>query len=346
MSLGTILTKMASVGALQLNNDDQLNLAISQVNDAAEELLRENDLIGGLVEQVFNIDPTVGNQVTLPWYVGVVRGVRYYSPAMRMNAIDMRPRYASRFWQSETMLDFRIKQDTCLLREITNTGSLTITLRAALSVPVTISIAGQTLNAAEEVESLTIPIGSLSITTVNSFLDIKSISKNITTDCDVDIYDMDGLLLSTIANDQLTAKYVLAQIYDSPNNLNGGTSIMQPFTQYIELLYKPRFLRLVAPADEFQCQGYDTAIFWKWMEHRALYKVPPDAQSALVYKAQGDKICADVAKEHDLNIKKSLNFGTNAYLEVQARLRAQRSFSSRGDMGYGYSGGYAGNSTV
>ncbi len=304
------MLKLASVGAIKLDNAEQFALTLVQVNEAAEELYKENDLVGALWEQVFEVNPVVGNQITLPNYVGQIRAVRYYCPDLRIGQVDMRPKYAARTWQSSQGLDWRNKDEVATFREITNASLLTITFKEPLTNAVQVTVVGETENAAQLNETIRFAIGDQTKTTVNSFNTIKSISKNATTSSNCDVYDIDDLLLASIPNNQATSTYRLAQIIQSPNNaVTGGQ--WQPLGNYVELLFKWRLKPFVATTDEFICPDYDTAIFWKWKQHRCLYKEVPDLQGAMACLAQANKIVKDIANDHDQNLKKSINFGPN-----------------------------------
>ncbi len=245
MSLKNILVELASIGAIQLGNAEQLLLATNQVNKAAEELYKENDLI-------------------VP-----------------------------------------------LLRDIENAGPLSFTFKAPLLAPLTITVVGATENAAQYTETLSLLAGQSTAVTLQSFESVSSIAKSLTTNSDCDVTDIDGLLLATIPNNQLKVLYTMVEIINNPTNSAGNGVNAQPIATFVELLWKPRYNPMVALTDEFQLAGYDTAIFWKWKEHRCLYKENPDTQGALTCLAQASKIVKDIANNHDQNLKKSMNFGSN-----------------------------------
>lgn len=326
MSLRNILLDIATIGGIKIDNADQQQYVTFRVNQAAQEIYEQNDPIGSLREQVFSVAVESGLQISLPSSVGRVRAVRYYMPQLNLKTVDMRPRYAAKFWQSKNMLAWRLKGEYPIKRDVENASLVTVTFRKPLTVACSVTIAGTTDDAAQDSEVLEFAVGDTTLTTTKSFLSFDAISKSVATNSDCDITDVDGLELATIANNQLQSLYQIIQLINPPNSRQ-SPSIYSPVTPYVELLWKMRFKPFVNLDDEFQCPGYDKAIFWKYMEHKAL-TAPPEPELAIGYKLKCDMILEQIAHDTDQNIEKSMNFGENATFNAFEQINRYDSGSS------------------
>ena len=310
MAVQDIVNDIASVGGIDLTSQDQLTFTISRVDQAARELYDQNDLIGSLREQVFNAAVQSGMQVSLPNYVGRVRACRYYFPELNLQTVDMRPRYAARFWQSKNLLSWRLKTDQALLSDISNTGIMGIAFKDASTVDVNITIIGSGDFADHQAETLLIKAGTNAVNTFNSYNKIETFAKDVETMQNCYMVDSSGKLVSYIPNNQKRALFAMVQIINLPNRVNQTT--FAPVTNFVEVLWKIRYKPLVNMTDEFVVPGYERAIFWKYLELQARLMTTPDLNAAAAHGAQADKIVKDVANDSDQSIEKTLNFGTNA----------------------------------
>lgn len=322
MSLKTIITDLASEGGIRANDSEQLTLLTYRLNKAAEELYNQNDLIGSLREQVFNVSTdSEGMQITMPSYVGRVRAVRYYYPSIDLKMVDMRPKYAAKFWQSKNFISWRLKGESPLQVDITNASLVTVTFAQPLTVAVTVTIEG-TIEGATGLtqEKLAFEIGQTTLTTLLSFETITNIVKSAPTLYDCDVTDVDGRSLALVPNNAVKSLYQWVQVMNLPNNTNGGQQTTYlPITDYVEVLWKQRFRPFINLEDEFICPWYDQAIIWMYKKQKALLQAETDPNffiAAKGFQTQCDKIINDVAHESDQNLEKYMNFGSNQFLSA------------------------------
>src|SRR6202021_1865488 len=132
MALKHILDLIASNGGVTLSDSQQLDYTTAQVNMNARELYEQNDLVGSLREQVYNVNIPAGNLITLEPYVGTLRAVRYFYPALNLKVKSSAPHYTAKFWQVKDFLAWQAKGDRAIYRDITNEGILTFTFKQAL----------------------------------------------------------------------------------------------------------------------------------------------------------------------------------------------------------------------
>lgn len=345
MALKDILSNIAADGGIDLMNSDQLMFTTRKINDAAKELYEENDLVGSLREQVRNVDVPVGNIISLPYYVGKVRAVRYYSPQLNLKVRSMAPRYTAKFWQSKDFLSWELKGDRALSTDITNAGILTATFQAPVDVDVNVTFIGTTPTASQAIETLAFKVGDTYKTTTNQFLDISAISKDALTNSNVVITDVDIRPISGVANNQFKALFQTVQIVNMPNNLNGTGGTFQPASTYVEVLWKLRFKEFKTPntiseaTDEFICPNYDQAIYWKFKENRLLLSSDAtvfSANQAKEYKAKCDQIVKNVGQDASNSMEMSMNFGENPVLDAFANIMLNQQYPGY-PLGFPYS---------
>ncbi len=322
MPLSTILADIASEGGYDINNSDQKKLTVYRINKAAKELYGQEDLIGSLFEQVMKVDLQEGNQVTMPNTLGRIRAVRYYYPQMNLGLVDMRARMQPLFWQAKGMLSWRVKREGPLVRDIANASILTISFKKPLTVACSVTIAGQTIDASFNSETLAFAIGDQTKTTTSSYSDIDNLSKSVPTGSDCGVFDVDGRMISLIPNNELQPLYTLVQVMNQPNGAMGNPSGIQPIADYVECLWKKKFRPFVNDADEFICPWYDDAIYWMYKKHEALRNPVAVEQGqtapAVMYDSMVSKIMKDVAHDFEQNMDMYMNFGRNALLSAQS----------------------------
>ncbi len=327
MALKNILNLIASNGGVTLSDSEQLAYTTDQINQSANELYDQNNLVGSLREQVYNVNIPQGNLVSLEPYVGNVMAVRYFWPQLNLRVRSSAPHYTARFWQVKDFLAWQMKDNRPIHTDISNDGILTFTFKQALTVALNISIIGASGFASQIIESIACPVGTLTVSSVNTYSELSALTKDAPCNADCIVTDIDGNEIATIANHQYKSLYQICQIIDLPNNNLGTSQGFIPGCTYVEMLWKLRWKPMVNPQDEFLCPGYDEAIFWKYMERKALLDSTQSiftANQADKFKAKADKIIKDVGQNASQSYEMSLNFGENPTLEAFAYIQHNR----------------------
>lgn len=228
---------------------------LREINKAAKVLWESNDLVFALREQYFTF-PTDDSQVTLPWYVGQLRGVRRPHTDGRDPVMvnDMRPRYHYNSW-GQGLNTFRVKQVSPIATLITSPTQLVISVDSAESVPVTVTVVGSTDTSAATSSVATLAAGETSVTMSKVFNDIKSIRKDMLTECDVVISDERETVLSVIPNMLYEPRYLLVNVTEA-----GCFAIVSGDCFTVEILYKPTFVPFFNDYDTFGTPNYDEEI--------------------------------------------------------------------------------------
>ena len=250
----------------------------AQINNVVENLYNAQDLPNSLFEIITFYDQDA-KLVSLPSYVGHIRGARYYDSPYGITLRDIRPRYATDSYTIQ-LADFREVGVSSLAIQPDEWSILTFSLPEGevAEKDIVIAIVGETSVASRIEEQVTIPEGSRSVSSINNWKEAPSvIRKNDTNNHDITVTDINGEELAIIPNHMLASTYSIWQFRD--DNLLGQIS-----TNSIEVLYKEKLRPLVNDYDEFLLSKYDDIIAWQFLE--------------LYYsKQEGKKELADQARD-------------------------------------------------
>jgi len=315
MALKDIIRKVCD--DLGLDAVDQRAQVVDLINDTIDDIYKKSDMYGCLFEQIMRYDNTL-HQIALPSYVKYVRGMRDYATGFQLQVHDMRPRYASSGWAEqwqEYLLPYRDKQEVPIKRITDVEGPLTFTISEVESSDILFSIVGGNSNANRIIEAVTLPAGSLTVTSAK-FYDLEKvarISKNISPlKSDVVITDINGVEVSGIFNDQDRAAFRMMQIPDYRLRTAGA----DPNNSYIELLYKVRTQRLINDEDEFVVpEVYDDTFYWG---SKARYLSKKEGRESDVAMAVGkmNETLNDANRDATEGVKKMITFMPNPIFEI------------------------------
>ena len=218
MAVKQILDRVGSKMGLDPTNPDARSVLLAYLNEAANELYQQTDLPGSIMEMVFKVN---GDQtISLPSYVGKVRGVREMASMQVWHVNKMRPRYNQFNW-SDMWRNIRLLNDRAIQATVTNT-SVGILSVAQIETPnVTVTLSGPTVNSTLVNETLTLgsnasivntPSGQLyEVQSQNAFTDYTAVKKSAVNGYDITLSDVDGKVLTVIPNNQIESIY---QVWD------------------------------------------------------------------------------------------------------------------------------------
>lgn len=267
MSLRNIKDAIQLATGINWNNTSDATKYLAVVNSGAYELYTALDLVGSICETIVRFD-SESKIIALPYFVGGIRGVRWYSSPWKIVFNDIRPRYNNAGW-GEQSLNWREIGFSPLGEEIDNYSCLKFTIPFKESSNITLLITGATENSAQITETLVLPANSLEVTTVNQFKTVESIRKAATNSYNITILDANDTVLGEIPNNQLSSSYQIVQIVDDSFTSSAYSN------SGVECLFKRRWFPFVLDTDEFPCTGYDDAIVCKFLE---LYYAPLDGK--------------------------------------------------------------------
>lgn len=236
--------------------DDQ-QYCIDLLNESSKDFWFSRDLTNSLGEVI--IVCLDNHQLSLPSFIAEPRALRELDSFIPWRLSDIRPRYYKNSWADDSIRNWRVKSDSCIARDVTNTAPPNIIVPFVESPNIQVTITGSTQDARQITETQII-VNTITPFT-NSFVDYQVIKKDRANLCDVLIQDADGLDLSIIFNNEKEANFKIidaGQYFSNP----------QPFP--VEVLFKPRYIPFVNLTDEFQLRGYDDALIQKMI---ALYEM-------------------------------------------------------------------------
>jgi hypothetical protein len=284
-----------------------------EINRAAEELWNTCDLDSSVMECCFimyqETDPTTGiteNSITLPNFVGDIRGFRRYGLGQIVKPAAMTARYQSGNWFPANMLTWRVKYTGPQSLWLDNVAPLKLYLEYPQSEEVTVTIngAGEFANKIEE--NVTFAVGETEKITTNSFTPlgvsalypINAILKDKVTTCDLIVKDVNEKEISRIPNNLFFARFQLVNITDM--------YLAQPinYTVPVDCLFKTRYQPLYYDSDTFCSNAYDNVILWKVLSNNASSKEVADA-----YNKQYRNFVTQLTANQELAIIKPINVG-------------------------------------
>lgn len=317
MSLKNILLDISSVLSLDITDPDEKAYHVEKINEAAQELYTANDLPGCLREQLFQIDDSQTYQVSFPFYVDKIRAARFYNNWIGPIPVEtMTPRYHSSKWGNKGLIKLRIKGiGMALCRDLQDISPLIFTLSNTNgeAAAVSFNIVGQTVDSQRVYETVTIPIGSYTVTTVNNYKSVEKIEKTALNTLDCVITNLLGTEVARIPNSELKSSYTIAMIREDEFAplMNNSYPL-----NTIELLYKLRFTPMRELYDEFPCPNCDKIIFWKFCEHYYSYKPGMEEQRNIASR-KCKKLIQELFENDSLGSQLLLEFGANTMYEGQ-----------------------------
>jgi hypothetical protein len=328
MPVSYILQVVGAKTGLNPNVASSRSTLLRWLNEAAEEIYYESDPPNSLQEQAFKVN---GDQtISLPWYVGPIRGIREVDSQIVWSMNRMRPRYAQFNWP-DSWRNIRLIGEQALQATITNQSNVIVTTPFVENPPVIVTSTGQTEFGSSVSENIT--LSSTSVQSVNAYINITAIKKNVVNAYDITINDIDGKLLSTIPNCQLTAKYQIYDVSVCPW-LAVSTSTLE---HYIEILYKKAFYTLYNNEDEFVFGNkYDYVLINKMIQLWNEEQGKPDLATAFDSKAT--RSVARIQQDQHRATEDKVNFVANEHDTILPRVRPGRRkyYRGYGSRGYGY----------
>lgn len=325
MALQYILAQLGKKIGLDPNEPSQRPVLLSYANEGARELYMQADIAGSLMEMCFKVN---GDQtVSLPSYVGFVRGVRELASQAPWHINQMWPRYNQFNWP-DTFKNWRLKNRQALQATVTNQSQGVIKVAVVEVPPVVVSLTGPTQSASLITE--VVVMDALIKNTTNDFLNYISVVKNRVNNCDVTLQDVDGKLLTTIPNNELEAQYQIIDVSSCPW-LAQSTS---PLDNYVEVLYKQTLRYLSNDGDTYPSPNCDDIIVNKGMQLWGEEQNKPD--QAIAYDAKATRTLARLQEENNRATEDIVSLVNNPHDSLFPRINGGRRRRYRGYYGANY----------
>jgi len=305
--LKDIIAELTAEHSLDIITPEERILQLRRINRAAIFIYNLGDIWGVMDEGVFNFNVET-SQVSLPEYVGHVRGARYYDIRYRAPLDAMGNRYGTGLGNDLWYLNLREKEVSPLSRNIENQSIFKLSIPIVETEDIIVDCVGPTDNSARAKDTITIAKNTLA---ADGKLDFKSpmysIRKNRKTTYDITIKDVEDNILAVVPNYLYISRFHIYQVYDYP-----FSSVSSSTTMAIEVFYKKRFSPFVDDEDIFVAgEEYEDAIVKLFAADRAK---DIDTRNALFKEAM--RRVGDIHKDHDAGKIQRLTFGSNPYFNM------------------------------
>lgn len=186
--------------------------ALREINYAWKEIWSSDDMPDSLFEVTVLVDVAT-SRVSLPWYVGEIRGVRMNTFGPRVVLNTPRPAY-----QDESYIlspyTWRILGSSPLNSSITNATTLDVSFVEPVSETVIVSLIGPNDNGTDVREQLTFKAGEKIHRSIQRFTDLSALTKDKITQTDMVVVNLDGTTIASVPNSQFEARVKVVQITD------------------------------------------------------------------------------------------------------------------------------------
>ena len=269
MSVEYILDRAGKKLGINPGDNHQRSIMLDYLNEAAQELYEESDMVGSLVEDSFYVQ---GNKtIALPSNVSSIRAIREKESKYPWKLSNLTERYAynnleqdDRTWRIKGYEPFKVTP--------TSFSGMKAVVTAAMST-ITITVVGSAAGISRAFEEVTLSSTSNAFST--TFTSIESIIKSDVCTYDISIkdtcfactYDIsikqsDDTVVALIPNNEKESQYLIVDVSEFP----WESTAAQDDQHTLEVVYKKKLPYLSKDSDEFPADGYDNIIVNKVMQ--------------------------------------------------------------------------------
>ena len=256
MSVEYILDRAGKKLGINPGDNHQRSIMLDYLNEAAQELYEESDMVGSLVEDSFYVQ---GNKtIALPSNVSSIRAIREKESKYPWKLSNLTERYAynnleqdDRTWRIKGYEPFKVTP--------TSFSGMKAVVTAAMST-ITITVVGSAAGISRAFEEVTLSSTSNAFST--TFTSIESIIKSDVCTYDISIKESDDTVVALIPNNEKESQYLIVDVSEFPLESDAA----QNDQNTLEVLYKEKLPYLSKDSDEFPADGYDNIIVNKVMQ--------------------------------------------------------------------------------
>lgn len=275
-------------------------IALREINYAWREIWIADDLPGSLFEMsVQPFDQTA--RISLPHFVGEIRGVKYNAGRIRVDLYTPRPYYQDdTYFQSPYI--WRILGSSPLSTTIVNATQLGFSIEAAEEKTFKVYTQGISDFASNDYEEITFQPGDKGpIWSKKSWTDANSITKDALLASNVSIIGQNGEDFGYIANDEYEARNTIVQITDKCFAVCNQC-------RCFDILYKRP-----APIlhNEYATVPFEEVLMAKTIEWIMLPKEGGETKAALF--AEKGRVLLESRHNNENSVEKRIDVGRNKF---------------------------------
>jgi hypothetical protein len=273
--------------------------ALREINFAWVDLWNSSDLPNSVFEVTVKPEDSTAI-ISLPWYIGTIRGVRLSSSKVRVHVFDPRPFYQDAKYYQNT-LEWKILGMSPTMAHVINATTLDLSIDIAETEEFHVYLKGATDSASDDLETVTFQPGELTKSTLKRMTQFTSITKDLITKSDVTILGGNAEELGIIANCEYEARNMIIQITDKCVTESN-------FCRCFDLLYKRPAPILI---HEYTSTPYDSVLMTKTMEWITLPKDGQE-QKAILYGTKSASLQTNFNNDKG-SVEKKLDLPTNRF---------------------------------
>ena len=256
MSVEYILDRVGKKLGINPNDNHQRSIMLDYLNEAAQELYEESDMVGSLTEDSFYVQGD--KTIALPSNVSSIRAMREKESQYPWVLTNLTERYSrnnveqdDRTWRVRGYEPFKV----------TPTSYSGIKAIATQSMPeITLTVVGTRSDSSRFVEE--VEMDGTSNTFSTTFTSIESVIKSDVCTYDISIKQSDDTVLAVIPNNEKESRYLICDVSEYP----WESTATQDDEHTLEVLYKKKLPYLSKDSDEFPADGYDNILINKVMQ--------------------------------------------------------------------------------
>ena len=256
MSVEYILDRVGKKLGINPSDNHQRAIMLDYLNEAAQELYEESDMVGSLVEDSFYVQ---GNKtIALPSNVSSIRAIREKESKYPWNIANLTERYSrnnleqdDRTWRIKGYEPFKVTPSSF--------SGMKAVVTAAMST-ITVTVIGSAAGISRAFED--VALSSTSNTFSTTFTSIESIIKSDVCTYDISIKESDDTVVAVIPNNEKESRYLIVDVSEYPWESNATADDEHT----LEVLYKEKLPYLSKDSDEFPADGYDNILVNKVMQ--------------------------------------------------------------------------------
>jgi len=256
MSVAYILDRVGKKLGINPNDNHQRSIMLGYLNEGAQELYEESDMVGSLVEDSFYVQ---GNKtIALPNNVSSIRAIREKESKYPWKLSNLTERYSynnleqdDRTWRIKGYEPFKVTPSSFASMKATATQAMT---------DISLTVIGTRSDASRFVE--TVDMDTTSNTFSTTFVVIESIIKSDICTYDISIKESDDTVVAVIPNNEKESQYLIVDVSEFP----WESTAAQDDQHTLEVVYKKKLPYLSKDSDEFPADGYDNIIVNKVMQ--------------------------------------------------------------------------------
>ena len=306
MGVAYILDRVGKKVGLNASDANQKAILLDYLNEAAQELYEESDIVGSLAEDEFYIQGD--KTIALPDNVYAIRAIKERESRRTWEHEDMRPRYRENNWNTDDAM-WRVKGYSPLKSSLgdnvkdgtenlqlnvfgtsTTADTIYLTVKSTRRNSFTVSkpCAALDITSSGTVALDGARLGLASGDNIEEVISFRRSTPSAATVGNIQLQNSvtTSIIYAEIPNNRLESRYLIVDVSKYPFSSTAD----QDDSHTLQVLYKKTRYRMQNDDDEFPAPGYDNVIIGKCME--LVYEEQGKINEAILYDKKASRSLA------------------------------------------------------